>query len=684
MNYKLHVQVLSAVLALSTSPVAFAEHDKNIELDEIDVVGVRLPYLEASQSLINAMEAERSVTPGAVTVVDGESLQKRNVGNLADMLRYVPGVWATSYNGNDDVFYSSRGSNLDATDYDKNGVKFFQDGLPVSTADGNNHNRAIDALNARAVVFAHGSNALAYGASTLGGAVDFVSLTGRTSSPLSVSVSAGSFGEERLRATAGGVSGALDGLVSVEAMQRDGYRDHSEQERKSIYANVGVQMTEDVTTRFYATYIDTYLELPRELTKAQYKDDPYQARTDAISGNHSKDVKSWRLAFKTTVNNLAGGTLEFGMSHEEQSLYHPIVSLPFFSLLIDTDHKDNGAMVRYKRDVGNHGLLFGANYGFSTVKGANYNNIGGKRGTLQNIVDDDATSLELFALDRWNFAPDWTLVYGTQYVSANRDAGGVVGDYNAFNPRVGLIFDVLEGIQWYANVSRVYEPPTTFELRDDVAGTGIALDAMHGTVVETGIRGVAQTGHAKWNWDVTAYYSALRNEILSIDNPAAPGNSLSSNIDKTTHAGIESLVGASFDVGGGHRIEPLLSATVNAFSFDSDPTYGNNRLPAAPRWFARGELMYANTSGFRIGPTFDLVGSRYVDFANTYKIGSFGLYGARAEYTTGHWNIFAEARNLADKDNIAAVTVKDRAGPNDQVLQPGAPRSFYVGARYQF
>lgn len=684
MNYKLHVQVLSALLALSASPVASAEHDKNIELDEINVVGVRLPYLEASQSLINAMEAERSVTPGAVTVVDGESLQKRNVGNLADMLRYVPGVWATSYNGNDDVFYSSRGSNLDATDYDKNGVKFFQDGLPVSTADGNNHNRAIDALNARAVVFAHGSNALAYGASTLGGAVDFVSLTGRTSSPLSVSVSAGSFGEERLRATAGGVSGALDGFISVEAMQRDGYRDHSEQERKSIYANVGVQMTEDVTTRFYATYIDTYLELPRELTKAQYKDDPYQARTDAISGNHSKDVKSWRLAFKTTVNNLAGGTLDFGMSHEEQSLFHPIVSLPFFSLLIDTDHKDNGAMVRYKRDVGNHGLLFGANYGFSTVKGANYNNIGGKRGALKNIVDNDASSLELFALDRWKFAPDWTLVYGTQYVSANRDADGAVGNYHAFNPRVGVIFNVQEGTEWYANISRVYEPPTTFELQDNVTGNGRALDAMHGAVVETGIRGVAQTGHAKWNWDVTAYYSALRNEILSIDNPAAPGNSLSSNIDKTTHAGIESLVGASFDVGGGHRIEPLLSATINAFSFDSDPTYGNNRLPAAPRWFARGELMYANTSGFRIGPTFDLVGSRYVDFANTYKIGSFGLYGARAEYTTGHWNIFAEARNLADKDNIAAVTVKDRAGPNDQVLQPGAPRSFYVGARYQF
>ena len=100
------------------------------------------------------------------------------------MLRYVPGVWAESYNGNDDVFYSSRGSNLDATDYDKNGVKFLQDGLPVTTADGNNHNRALDPMNARYVTVAHGANALAYGASTLGGAIDVTSPTARTTAPL--------------------------------------------------------------------------------------------------------------------------------------------------------------------------------------------------------------------------------------------------------------------------------------------------------------------------------------------------------------------------------------------------------------------------------------------------------------------------------------------------------------------
>jgi iron complex outermembrane receptor protein len=569
-------------------------------------------------------------------------------------------------------------------------VKFFQDGLPVTAADGNNHNRAIDALNARAIVVAHGANALAYGASTLGGAMDFITPTARTSSPFSLSLSGGSFGEQRVRATAGGVSGALDGQFSVQAMKRDGYRDHSHQDRQSLYANVGVQMTEDVSTRFYATYDDLYLELPRALTWAQYHANPRQATAAAVAGNHSKAVEAWRLAFKTTANNVAGGTLEFGASHEDQSLFHPIANIGTSwapdGRLIDTEHKNEASMVRYQKDIGNHGLAFGANYAYSTEKGGYYANNAGTHGaTPYGNVRNFSRGLELFALDRWKFAPDWTLVYGTQYVSAEREVGSVLADYHAFNPRAGVIFNLQKGAEWYANVSRVYEPPTTFQMTDEANGLGTPLDAMHGVVVESGLRGTLLADKAKWNWDVTAYYTALRNEILSTSNPGEPSYiSRATNIDKTTHAGVEALVGASFDISGGHRIEPLVNATFNAFSFDSDATWGNNRLPAAPRWFARGEVMYANTSGFRIGPTFDFVGARYIDFANTQRVGSYGLFGARAEYETGQWNVFAEARNLADKDYVAAVGVKTRSDVSDDVLNPGAPRSIYVGARYQF
>lgn len=89
-------------------------------------------------------KAEQALTPGGVTVLDGASFYERGVHNLADMLRYAPGVWSDSPSGADELFMSSRGSNLDATDYDKNGIKLLVDGLPVTTADGNSHNRVLD------------------------------------------------------------------------------------------------------------------------------------------------------------------------------------------------------------------------------------------------------------------------------------------------------------------------------------------------------------------------------------------------------------------------------------------------------------------------------------------------------------------------------------------------------------
>jgi iron complex outermembrane receptor protein len=637
-----------------------------------------------AERIQSGLEAERAFTPGAVTNLDGEQFYARRVTQLSDMLRYVPGVFAESYNGNDDVFYSSRGSNLDATDYDKNGIKFLQDGLPVTAADGNNHNRALDPLSARYASVAHGANALAYGASTLGGAIDFTTPTARTTMP-SVSVSGGSFGDVGVRATVGGVSGGLDGLATLDLQQRDGFREHSAQDRKGLYANLGFAASDNVAARFYATYVDYDAELPRELTPEQFERDPRQARADAIAGDHSKQVESWRLAMKTTLAEWAGGTLELGASYEHQSLYHPIVSTPFFSLLIDTEHEDRGAMLRYRRQAGAHNLLFGLNYGYSTVSGGNYENDGGRPGALLWTTDDDASNLELFALDRWNFAPRWTLAYGAQVVSADRDVSGFKGSYNAVNPRLGVIRGLGERSEWYASASRIYEAPTTYELTDDANGGSTPLDAMHGAVVETGLRGAGQRGETRFTWDVSLYYTELRDEILSRDDPSAPGTSLAANIGETTHAGIETLLGASFAVGrGGQRIEPLLNVTFNAFSFASDPEYGGNRLPSAPRYFVRGEVLYRTASGFGVGPTFDVVGARYADFANTYRVGSYNLLGVRASYTVDRWEVFAEARNLRDDEYVATVVVKDVAAPDSAMLFPGAPRSYYIGARYQF
>jgi len=655
------------------------------------------------------VEAQRALTPGGVTVIEGEALYQRHVNNLADMLRYVPGVFADSGYGNDELFFSSRGSNLDAVDYDKNGVKLLQDGLPVTTADGNNHNRTIDPLSARYVSVARGANALTYGASTLGGAIDFSSPTARNSAPVSVFFNGGSQGSFNGRATLGGVRGTLDGLVTVEGRQFDGYRDHSDQERWGIYANGGWQPSATTNVQLFATYVNNDIRLPGALTQEEVDADRNQASAAALSGDYGKVVKTARVAAKATWSLGVNGTVSAGLSYEGQSLYHPIVNQIFvdfdgpgpnppvevFSLLVDTDHRDFGAMMRYDRRVGAHNLLAGLNYGKGSVDGGNYRNLNGRPNGISTYVDHSADSVEAFVVDRWQASDRWTAVLGAQIVSGARDVyeenaltGAVTNPkdrYNSINPRAGVIFSLNDMGEAYGNVSRLFEAPTTFQMENQVPGGDPLLDPMTGTVLEFGLRSTAgPSAGTQWNWDIAAYYARISDEILGTDDPAAPGNTLVTNIDKTIHAGFEALVGASILAGDEHRIEPQVSLTINNFRFAGDPAWGDNDLPAAPPYAVRGELLYRNARGFYVGPTFDLIGERYVNFANTYTVDGYGLMGLRAGLTRARWEVFGEVRNLFDTEYIATVGVVNPAPSNARVLYPGAPVSAYTGVRYSF
>jgi iron complex outermembrane receptor protein len=469
------------------------------------------------------------------------------------------------------------------------------------------------------------------------------------------------------------------------------------QKRAGLYANAGWQFGDSARTRFYATAIDNDQQLPGGLTRDEFDANPRQAQASALAGDYQYNVKTWRLANKTTWDIDANSSLTAGVSYEEQRLYHPIVyAPPFFSLLIDTELKNLGGTLRYQRREGEHDLLAGVNLGRTKVTGGNYGYEPGGAATLSTQVDNHADSLELFLMDRWQFAPDWTAVYGAQAVSAGREIRNVTAstgalrnpkaDYDSLNPRAGLIHQFMPTVQLFANLSRLYEAPTLYELEDDVRGNASTLDAMRGTVVEVGTRGTHDEGRHRWNWDVSVYYGRLRGEILSRNDPSAPGTSLSTNVDATIHAGVEALLGSSLalDDTGAHRIEPLLNLTLNRFRFKGDSVYGNNRLPAAPRHALRGELLYRHASGFFAGPTVDVVGSRYADFSNTYTVDGYTLWGLRAGFTGKDWELYGEVRNLADKNHVSLFSVQDAAAANAAILSPGEPRSVYVGARLKF
>ena len=161
--------LLAPISALAVEP----------EANELAPITVSEQEEQGSEATKIELQREQALTPGGVTLLEAEDLTERNVVSIGDMLRYVPGMWTGTGSTGDDTFISSRGSNLDAVAYDGNGIKLMVDGLPVTAADGNNHNSFIDPLAARYAVIARGANALTYGASTLGGAINFISPTAR-------------------------------------------------------------------------------------------------------------------------------------------------------------------------------------------------------------------------------------------------------------------------------------------------------------------------------------------------------------------------------------------------------------------------------------------------------------------------------------------------------------------------
>lgn len=707
------------VLGLVCFPGLAASADENYnKKPTTPVILDTLTVEDKRDAKLAAAADEVELSPGGVSLVEISELKERNVSSIADFFRYVPGVWAASQSGNDEVYFSSRGSNLDATNFDGNGIKFLQDGLPVTAADGNNHNRIIDPLAASFATVARGGNAYKYGASTLGGAVDFTTPTAHNTPAADLYLNGGSFGQFLGRGTVSKVfNDRFDGLLTLEGKNWDGYRDHNKQERFGLYSNFGWQITPNLVNRTYVNFIKNNQQLPGQLTRAEFLANPNQASRQALGGNYQLNVETQRVANKTTWRIDGKSSLDIGFSFENQSLYHPIVDkilvdfdgpgpLPpqeVFSLLVNTDQQDWGTSARYNLKLDRHELLLGLNFGTNSEKGGNYRNDGGRRNGLTSQLTKLADSIEVFATDRWHINDKWTLAPALQGVFAHREVlntgvdpvtNALTGnnshpkaDYSAINPSLGVLYNLAKTATLYGNVSRVFEPPTNYNLADNtvINASDATLKAMEGTSVEIGSRGAQDFGGTNSvNWEVSLYYSWLHNEILSVS--PTPGLSLSKNFDSTIHAGVEAFIGAhwALDSEGVHAIEPKISVTYNHFRFDNDGVYGNNRLPAAPDYFLKGEVLYRHANGFFIGPTFDVVGRRFADFANTYTISSYGLLGLRTGWANGHYKVFLEGRNLLDTAYVASHNVVETAGADAQLLNAGSPVSVFGGIQISF
>lgn len=667
---------------------AYSEHETT-HLPTLEVVGTAAETPLTTPSIEQARE-ELNRIPGGVSLIDAEDFSGRFVGGIQNALQFAPGVFAQSRFGGAETRLSIRGSGVTQT-FGIRGVRFLRDGLPVTEPGGFTNPELIEPLTARHIEVYRGANALQYGAATLGGAVNFVSRTGRNTPGVGLRMMYGAYqgGRDYVRpqVTAGGVLGDVDYFAALSALYQDGFRAQSREWVARGYANLGYRWNDRSESRIHLTAQNNELELPGSLTEEQLRDDPSQANAFWEMRNAQRNLDRLRFDFHHTFLLGHNDRLDIGTYYENVQLDHP---LPF--VFIDNEDNNAGLSFRFEHagqlQAHDNRVVVGGLLVWGEVDGKEFSPTAvGRKGSLNKDVHDESMTAELFAEDQFALTPTLNLVVGAQAVHARRravddfaDSAELTAkntkDYTGFSPKLGLVWQATDTVQLYGNVSRSYEPPTDIEFTNGLR----ELDAQEAITVELGTRGA----YGILSWDVAAYHAWLNNEILSQERPPIPsGRFDTDNADDTTHSGVEVGAQAAIPLGfwGEDRIDVRAVYTYNRFRFDGDKTFGDNKLPGIPENFGTLEVLYKHPSGFYIGPNVQYADNYFVDFANTLKADSYTLYGARAGYDSRKgYKVFLEARNLTDRKWISNTGVTPDAGGMDNALfNPGFPLSVFGG-----
>ena len=168
-----------------------------VELEPLAISGQR--QAPAYQS-VEAEREELSRVPGGTNLATPQS--ETRLATLRDALDYQPGlVIQDFFGGTDQPRLNIRGSGIQSNPVNR-GVLLLQDGLPLNEADGSFVMGLLEPRNASWISARRGANAGSPGATTLGGELEFNSLTGADEAGR-LRLESGSFGRQAVQVAAG-------------------------------------------------------------------------------------------------------------------------------------------------------------------------------------------------------------------------------------------------------------------------------------------------------------------------------------------------------------------------------------------------------------------------------------------------------------------------------------------------
>jgi len=659
-----------------------------VQLAELTVIGTNADLEER--------RARLAQVPGSVALIESEEIRRTRQANFKDVLGFTPGVYVQPrFGAADESQISIRGSGL-RNNFHARGINILVNGMPYRNSDGFTDFESLELSNTESIEVYKGGNALRYGGSTLGGAINLETRTGYTAAPVEVSAQGGSYGFLKTQVASGATVGNLDYYGSYTRTSLDGYRDYAVQGRDRVSGHLGYVLSDNTDIRGFYFFARVNEQLPGALTASELVSSPTASNPANRADRWGRDYDLHHLGLQLRTQLGTGQRLEISPYFQYRDIDHPIFQV------INQQSRDYGAEARYENTLPLLGrtnrLTVGVQPSWLNMDNRQFVNETGDHGELRKQQEDQAVGIAVYAENALALTPRLTAVAGFRLDHAIRKSqdrflsDGDQSDHRKFNPvlpKVGMLYAIprLEG-QVYANVSRSFEPPLLLELNSLTVPGFIDLAGQDAWQFELGIRG--RSGAV--GWDVAAYNVELKNEILNINVQPFTGAPFTvptyRNAPRTRHYGIEA--GLEYGIQGGifrrgekrDEARLRLAYTFARYRFLDDPDFEGNDIPGAPEHYLQAEVQYRHPSGFSLAPKVEWVpGSYFINSANTASNDGWTTIGLRAEYGFDRLGLtaFAAGENLTDTRYSASVQVDNAAGRS---FEPADGRGFYLGLRW--
>ncbi len=632
--------------------------------------------------------------PQSITVVTRQLIQDQGMQNMADVVRYVPGMGMAQGEGNRETpIFRGNSSTSD----------FFIDGM----RDDVQYYR--DLYNIERVEALKGPNGMIFGRGGSGGVLNRVTKEAGWTPLREVTLQAGS--HDNKRATVD-INQPLNDAVSfrLNAMveESDSYRNGVGLQRKGVNPTLTIKPDGRTRITLGAEYFEddrvadrgvpSFQGRPLATDRSTFFGDPERSPTDATvkAANFlfERELGSGALIRNRTryadydkfYQNVFPGAVNAAGTTATISAYNNATQRE--NLFNQTDlifNLETGA-IRHKilagLELGRQVSSNFRNTGYFTSIGPNAtsvqvplsNPVTGLPVTFrQSATDADnrgtATVAGVYLQDQIRFSPHWEAVVGVRYDKFemdfinNRTGQRFASSDNLFSPRAGLIYKPVENVSLYANYSMSYVPRAGEQL-SSLTLTNQALDPEEFKNIEVGAK-----------WDVrpdlalTAAIYRLNRSNVAITDPLDPTATLLVDGQRSQglELGVSGQVTSKWSVMGGYAYQDGKITRTQSATAQAGATLAQVPSHTFSLW-----NRYDFTPAFGAGLGVFSRSKSYTSTDNTVVLPGFTRVDAALYYQIDK-NLKAQLNieNLLDKNYYAS------AHSNNNIT-PGSPRAVRV------